>query len=341
MTSRATSRGRFALASESESRYQKDVSGDDNNLGKLQVPSDDAPDSAFMKKFEGALGIWAEATEGDNAEAAQAATMELLALTLELQLKNPNPDVRLMNEAGDLESKGCWSEAEAVRRKVLALEESSGNFGMIAKAQMDLCRSLLQVGQGEEAWQLAGAATVSARRKNIIPLIVMALLNEALCALAMEDPGRALAAVSEALQLIEPGKLQANMRARALTARARCLLATGDPAGAEEDLASAWELLPANPGLMMPGPIWTLANWWEARSRLEHRLGNDFRAREAITLAIEHRRHAEGAHALLALARSLELLGEISRAGGDLAAEEQALHEAKSIREGLHIPDGN
>ncbi len=335
------SRGRFAIASESESRYQKDVSGDDNNPGKLQVPSDDAPDSAFMKKFEEALGTWAEATEADNAEDAQAAAMELLALTADLQLKNPSPDVRLMNEADDLECEGGWGEAEAVRRKVLALEESSGNFGMIAKAQMDLCRSLLQVGRGEEAWQLAGAATVSARRINISLLIVMALLNEAFCALAMEDPGRALAAASEAVQLIEPVKLQANMRAKALTARARCLLATGDPAGAEEDLASAWELLPANPGLMMmPGPIWTLANGWEAKSRLEHRLGNDFRAREAITLAIEHRRHAEGAHALLALARSLELLGEISRAGGDLAAEEQALHEAKSIREGLHIPDG-
>jgi len=294
-----------------------------------------------MKKFEEALGTWAEAKEADNPEAAQAATMELWALTVELQFKNPSPDVRLMNEADDLESKGCWFEAEAVRRKVLALEESSGNFGMIAKAQMDLGRSMLQVGRGEEAWQLAGAATASARRTNIIPLVVMALLNAALCALAMKEPGRALAAVSEALQLIEPEKLQANVRARALTARARCLLATGDPAGAEEDLASAWELLPANPGLMMmPGPIWTLANWWEAKSRLEHRLGNEFRAREAITLAIEHRRHAEGAYALLALARSLELLGEISGAGGDLAAEEQALHEAKSIREGLHIPDG-
>jgi len=170
----------------------------------------------------------------------------------------------------------------------------------------------------------------------------MTLLNEVFCTLALEDPGRALTAASEAVQLVEPGKLHANMRARALTARARCLLATGDPAGAEADLASAWELLPTNPGLMMmPGPIWTFANWWEAKSRLEHKLGNDFRAREAITLAIEHRRQAEGAHALLALARSLELLGEISRAGGDLAAEEQALNEAKSIREGLHIPDGD
>jgi tetratricopeptide (TPR) repeat protein len=328
---------RSAIASESESRYDKDVSSDDSTA-KQQVPSDPAPESSFMKKFEEALDTWAEATKADNAEDALAAGMQLLAMAAEQHFKNPSPDVQLLIEADDLEDKGAWPEAEAVHRKVLALEESSGNFGMIAKAQMDLCRSLLQVGRCEEAWQLAGAATVSARRMNIIPLIVMALLNEVLCALAMEDTGRALAAASEAVQLIEPGKLLANMRARALTARARCLLASGDPARAEEDLALAWDLLPTDPGsIVLPGPNWTLADWWEVKSGLEQRLGNDFRAREAITFAIEHRRQACGPHARLALARALAALAAISRAAGDLAAEEQALNEAKSIRETLHL----
>jgi tetratricopeptide (TPR) repeat protein len=315
------------------------MSGDDSNAGKQQVPSDDADGSAFSKKMEEALDSLAEATKADNGEEALAAGMKLLAMCAEQELKNPTPGVTLKNEADELEGKGAWPEAEAVRRKVLALEESSGNFGLIAKAQMDLSRLLLQVGRAEEAWQLAGAATLSARRKKIRLVIVMALLSQANCALAMEEPGKALLAASEAVQLVEPGKLEDGMRAKALTARAKCLLASGDPAGAETDLASAWESLQANPAwMMLPGPIWNLANWWEAKSRLEQRLGNDFRAREAITLAIEHRRQAQGAHALLAVARSLELLGEISRDAGDLDAEEQALGEAKSIREGLHIP---
>lgn len=318
------------------------MSGDDNSPGKLQVPSDDAPDSSFMKKFEEALGGWAEATKADNAEDAQAAAMQVLARAAEQQFKNPRPDVQLMNEADDLESKGDWAEAEAVRRKVLALEEEAGNFGMMAKAQMDLCRLLRQVGRGEEARRFANAATASARRTKIKLVMVRALLNEAFCALAMKDPASAFAAASKAVELVEPGKLQATTLARALTVRAKCRLASGDPAGAEADLASAWDLLPTNPAsIIPPGPNWTLASWWEVKCRLEQSLGKDFRAREAISLAIGHHRESEGPHALLALAKALDTLGEICRAAGDVSAEEEALHEAKSIREGLHLPGGN
>jgi hypothetical protein len=268
--------------------------------------------------------------------------MEGWSLVVEAALRNPSPDVQLMIEADDLESKGRWPEAEAMHRKVLALEESSGNFGMIAKAQMDLCSLLLQVGRIDEAWRLSVAATASARRTEMSLVIVMALLYETSCALAIEDPGKALAAGSEAVQLIEPGKLLDNMRSKALTARAKCLLAIGDPSGAESDLASAWDFLQANPvTIMMPGPNWTLGTWWEAKSRLEQSRGDDFRAREALTLAIEHRRQSPGPHGLLALARALEMLGAISKTAGDLTAEEQALQEAKSIRDFLHLPAGN
>jgi tetratricopeptide (TPR) repeat protein len=219
------------------------------------------------------------------------------------------------------------------------LDESAGNFGMIAKAQMDLCGLLRQVGRMDEAWQFACAATISARRAEIFPVLVMALEREAFCALDRGDLVKALAAASEAVQVIKPGKVHDGMRARALTTRARCLLAHGNLSEAELDLDSSWELLQARSGLqMLPGPIFTLANWWEVKSQLEATQGNLASAREAITRAIGYGRQLNGPHALLGLARALEKLGEISRMDGDWSAEERATREARSIREELHLP---
>jgi len=315
------------------------MSDDPSIRTRQQVPSDAAPDPQFMKKFEEVIGAFAEATSAGNTEDAQEAAMQALIMAAEESLRNPTPELLLQNEADELESKGNWTEAEAVRRKVLALEEASGNFAKISNAQMALCSVLRLVGCGDEAWQFACAATVSARRAKISLLVVMALLREAYCALERGDSAKAFAAAAEAVQIVEPGKLFDHMRARALTARAKCLLARGDTAGAELDLASAGDLLQEKAGSqMMQGIIWTVANWWEVKSQLEERLENLYFAREAITKAIEHYRQCGGPHTLLALARALTKLGEISREAGDFAVEEQSLGEAKAIREGLNLP---
>jgi hypothetical protein len=89
----------------------------------------------------------------------------------------------------------------------------------------------------------------------------MALSIKSLCALDRGDYSGALAAASEGVQVIEPGKLYEQMSAKALITRGRCLLATGDPAGADLDLASSWEKLKARFGFaLMPGPILALAS---------------------------------------------------------------------------------
>lgn len=303
------------------------------------VPSDSASDSQFMKQFDEVIGSYAEAaTAGRDADAI-AAGMRALIMAAEEQAKNPSPDVLLMIEADDLESRGDWGAAESTRRKVLALAESSENPGMIAKAQMDLSRLLRAVGRGDEAWQFACAASVSARRKKCFPLLVTALLNEASCALERKDLAKALAAASEAVQVVEPGKLYDHERARALTNRARCLVAQGDTAAAQLDLAAAWELLQARSGSwMLAGIRWTLAQWWEVKGQLEEWLGNYLSGKEAITTAMELLRQSEGPHALLAMVRMLEKFADVSRAVGDPAAAEQSLSVAKSIRKGLLLP---
>jgi hypothetical protein len=247
----------------------------------------------------------------------------------------------LQQEADDLERKGDWSGAEAARRKVLALEETAGDFG--TKAQLDLCRLLSLVGCGDEAWQFAVAATASARRTEVFPLIYMALENEARCALDRATLPEALAAASEAVQVIEPGKPSELMRASALTTLARCLLAANDSAGAEMQLLMSWELLKArsSDSMLLPGPIRALANWWEVKCQLEERQGDLGGALAAITRAIEFRRQLDGPYALVALARALDRLGEISRATGDSGGEDLVLKESKRIREDLKLLSSN
>ena len=290
-----------------------------------------------MKEFQEVIGSWAEATSAGKTQEANAAAMQALLMAGEEALKNPTPSLLLKQEADDLESKGDWSGAEAVRRKILALEESAGDFG--AKAQLDLCQLLRVVGRSDEAWQFALAATASARRTEMFPLIYMALENEARCALDRATLPEALAAASEAVQVIEPGKLSELMRASALTTLARCLLAANDSAGAELQLLNGWELLKerSNDSMRLPGPIRALANWWEVKSQLEERQGDLGGALAAITRAIEFHRMCEGPYALFALARALDRLGEISRATDDLAGEELVLKEAKGIREDLKL----
>ena len=132
------------------------------------------------------------------------------------------------------------------------------------------------------------------------------------------------------------------MRGSALTTLARCLLAANDSAGAELQLLNGWELLKerSNDRMLLPGPIRALANWWEVKSQLEERQGDLDEARAAITRAIEFRRQLDGPFARVALAKTLERLGVLASATGDLAGEQLALREAKCIRNDLRLsPD--
>ena len=302
------------------------------------------PDPQALEEFSQAIKSWADATTTDDPEAAQQAALAALTLASEEALRNPTPDLLLRQEADELESKSKWSEAEVVRLKVLAWSETSGNFGLLARAQMDLCGLLRLLGRFHDAGHWAGAAITSARRAELLPLVIMALGYEVSCALDRGNSTGALAAAAEALRLIAPGKIHDQMRAKALTTRAKCLLASGDSAGAALDLVASWELLKAQSGswmMTMPGPIDAMANWWEVKSQLEERQGKSANAQAALAEVINYRRQADGPFARLALARALEKLGELSKATADLAGEEQALNEAKSIRSGLQLPPGS
>jgi tetratricopeptide (TPR) repeat protein len=303
-----------------------------------RIPAQPASNPDFPKQFEELIRSWADATAAGKTADANPAAMQALIMAAEEAVRNPTPSLLLKQEADDLEAKGDWCSAEIVRRKILVAEQASCVFGLMSKVEMDLCRLLRAVGRIEEARRFARSAIDSARRANLFPVLVTALDCAAFGALEQGDLPTAQTAISEALQIIEPGKIHDPMRARVLIMRARYWVAQGDAAAAL-DLAASRELIltRADHGLR-PGRNHALANWWEVKSDLEMRQGNLESAKEAILRAIETLRHSDGPFAHLVLARALDKLGAASKLMGDLPTGEQAVSEAKSIRENLHLP---
>ena len=293
--------------------------------------------AGFIKEFGQALQSYASSSTAGNAEQAEAAAIQALSLAGEQALRNPTPELELGREADVLESKGDWAGAEATRRKILVLEESSGQAVAVAKAQMDLSRLLRLVGRWSEAQQHAQAATACARQTGLFPVLMMALENEAHSALGRGDSAQALARASEAVQIVEPDKAFDSIRARALTVRARCLMAEGDDARARQDLSASWDLL-QRAAKIGPGAIAMLATWWQTHGELEARNGDLAAAEKAMNEALNHLRSIEKPYASAAIARVLEKLSEILKRRGKIAEAEAALKEACSIRASLHLP---
>lgn len=302
-------------------------------------PTEGDVQKSFMEDFEQAIASYAQAVEAGKAEEAQGAAMQALALAAEEAQCHPTPSLVLQAEAADCENKRDWAGAEAAYRKVLPLEEATGKHACIAKAQMDLARLLRLTGRLEEAAQFAASASSSARQAEMFPVLVMALENQASCALARQELKVALMAATESLQVIEPGKLYDSMRARALITHAKCLVAKGDVAGAESKLAASWDLLQRQGvNRNLPGPIFALANWWEIKSQVLEQRGEVEGAREAINQSIDRRRQNESPYAIWLLVRALERRAELSRQLGDLSQAERAMAEASSLREDLRLP---
>lgn len=153
----------------------------------------------------------------------------------------PTPELQLAEMSGGFLRAGDWAGAEAAYRKILAIQQQTGNAGLVAKPQMDLSQLFCLSGRLDEAWDFACAATSSARQTGLYPLLAMALRNKAFCALARGATIEALAAASEAVQVIEPGKIADLMRAQAYTIRAECLLADGHASAAISIGARLWD----------------------------------------------------------------------------------------------------
>jgi len=97
-------------------------------------PSEPEPNSASMDKFTRGLDAFQKSVSARNAEQVEAAALDMLAAATEHAEQNPTPQLTLKLAAGECEARGDWAGAEACYRKVLALEEATGNCGLIPKS---------------------------------------------------------------------------------------------------------------------------------------------------------------------------------------------------------------
>ena len=260
-------------------------------------------------------------------------------------VNHPTPELLLCGEANECESNGDWAGAEGAYLKLVQLRENSGNFGLIMKPLLDLSRLYCHTGNMEAAWKYAQAATAAARKADVYPIMVVALENEASVALEMNEPAAALAAAAEAVRVIEPGKLSENMRGRALAYQADCLVRAQDAAAAEERLLESWKYLASGgQSRTLPGPLFSLAKWWEVKSRIEKSKGALESAAQALTSAIELRRVGlqraaqPTPYGTAAMARTLDAMASVFLDLGNEARAQQAREEAREYRRLSHLP---
>jgi tetratricopeptide (TPR) repeat protein len=298
-----------------------------------------------MDEFLRALDAYQQGMSDDNPEQVEAAAINALQLAMEEAEKNPTPALVLGMEAGECEARGDWAGAEACYRKVLALQDATGNFGLIFKAHYDLSRLFLLLGDLDRADLAAGAATSAARQANMFPVLMTALENQAYCALRRADYVRAIKAASEAVEIVEPGSTYTGLLAGALVIRARCRLASGDLKGASQDLATARPtLIDRDLSPILAGSYGRSAAWWEATAGIHAQQGDLVGACEAWAEAVKRRRHVaslahvSGPYTLAALARSLQDLGGALEATAKSEESRAALSEAQNIWRELGLP---
>jgi tetratricopeptide (TPR) repeat protein len=305
---------------------------------------DQAADAEFMKQFQQMIEGYAAAVESGKTEEADQAAMSAFMLAGMRAMNHPTPSLKLALEAQECERAGDWLGAESAHRARLVLEEKTGNDGLITKPNLDLSLLFRLLGNLDDAWTFALAATASARRAGVSILTAMALENEAQCALDKGDIGRALDAAEEALNTLEPDKITEQARAKALTMRARCEVAAGKLGEAETDLKSACELMETRgPLSFAAGPVLLRARWWETKAELLERKGELAMAATSQKQAVEQRRlgaerNLSGSlHPKAAMARSLDSLSVLLRRIGEEKAAVEAGAEARTIWGEIHL----
>jgi tetratricopeptide (TPR) repeat protein len=151
-----------------------------------------------------ALDAFQKGASTGNSEQMEAAALNAFVAAAEEAERNPSASLLLKNAASECEARGDWAGAEARYREVLALEEASGNHGLIFKARYDLSGLFQLLGNLERASAWVLAATDSARQADCFPLLFMALENQARFALKRSDYAGALEAASEAVAIVKP-----------------------------------------------------------------------------------------------------------------------------------------
>lgn len=295
--------------------------------------------------MEELLLAYRDATQRGDIPAAESLGLEFLVLASERAAKEPSDDLRLNAEAHCHEEYADWPKAEAAYRQALELAVAQKNHGLEFKAHDDLSSLYGLLGDSRRALEETQAALQAARRTGIGPLLTMALESRARSLLEAGDASAALAAANEIVEVCGDDKMYDLQRARGLVIRARSAVELKDVASAEADQAVAMQILaPRSDAAMFAGVQSGLAGWWEVTSRIRS-IHQDHRgAAEALSKAVEFRRHVsqlpqlEGPYKFNALAETLHRYARAALAAGDGDTAVHAFVESRSIKHSIGLP---
>ena len=312
-----------------------------NSNPELGSNSDDPKFVEFQKVIEN----MAKAVSAGNTTEAERMGMQTLMFAGEEAMQHPTPKQLAQEEARRCEESADWAGAETAWLKALELSKGESSPAHQVKPHLDVSGFFGLLGRWDEAWAHANAAVTGARGANIPPLLVMSLRNQAACALKRGDSATALAAAKEAVDHVKPGPMSSPALGRSLVLRARCLLASGDLAAAERDLATAFDLLsPMTDARFMAGLQSGIAQYWQVRGALLSTQGKPVEAKEAWACAVDLYRQiaqlpqVEKRDVLSALSRSLEGFRKVLQELGDNKLAEQTATEVESIGKQLGLP---
>lgn len=314
-----------------------------NETAKL--PPEDRAEPEFLGAFQKQIEAYAEAMNAGQTELAMQTAMGAMFMAFQDAMAHPKPKFKLKVQADELMRAGDWVGAEERLREILALELNGDIPGLVAKAYLDLSEMFQLLGKWDAAWDNARLATEAARKADMYPLTAMVLWNEAYCALAQGKPALALAAATEALQVLVPEKVADLLRARALVIHAECCLECQQLEPVESNLQAADALLiPQESCHFCSGPASVRMKWYRVQAKFHQHNRNFQTALDYAEKAVQTRKERldpigeASPPGYAALARDYQLLAEIYQNLRNQVGFKEAQAEAQAIWAKLHLP---
>ncbi|MBV9468712.1 MAG: hypothetical protein JO316_17050 [Abitibacteriaceae bacterium] len=314
-------------------------------MSNSQHPGEDSneptPERAEQLKEAGELlKEWAEATKGEDSQAAAIARLKIWAQFGKMK-EEPSPWLDAMREARRCEAAFDWAGAEASYQRAIA--SSPDSPGLQYGGYRELAYFYRLLGRDAEALQAKRQATDWARLDGLAIKIAMALEAEAAGYLLLKDLPTAWAKLEEAFNFIGDDLLLRLPRARGFILRADYFLAVDDITQAHNALNAAWPLVqPHADAFSSLGWQSSLAHGWSTMARLraaqDDLVGAIAPYREAVHRwrIIAQAPHAQGPYKFNSLAGALRDLGCALRAVGDPLAKD-AFQESHSIRRSIGL----
>lgn len=256
------------------------------------------PDPATAARFRELVAGFQRSMALRNAEQTEAALESLMTFVAAQPRGDTTPEEEVQARINGAERRFEWDEAVRLRRKLIEAERQKPENDTTWLLFLTLDRLgglLLLLGRTQEALRTAEEALVHARSQAVYAAVAKTALTAAQCALALGDPQRALQRVEEARAALDAARKQelpvSDLSVGStLLVRARCLVALGELAAAEADLAEAWPPLEGlSDSEVMLGIQSRIGDYWEITGLIHQARGEISGALEALEKALAQR----------------------------------------------------